>query len=72
MSIQFAKKLAQLPHYEGGMDLERARELYETDEVIKLASNESPWGPHPAVVEAVAEAAGARQPLPGPARGPVA
>jgi histidinol-phosphate aminotransferase len=39
------------------MDLERARELYETSEVIKLASNESPWGPHPAVLEAVAEAA---------------
>ena len=57
MSIQFAKKLAQLPHYEGGMDLERARRLYETDEVIKLASNESPWGPHPAVVEAISAAA---------------
>ena len=25
MSIQFAKKLAQLPRYEGGMDLDRAR-----------------------------------------------
>ena len=56
ITIQFAKKLAQLPHYEGGMDLARARKLYETDGVIKLASNESPWGPHPAVVEAVAEA----------------
>lgn len=58
MSIRFAKKLEQLPRYEGGMDLERARELYETDEVVKLASNESPWGPHEAVLEAVAEAAG--------------
>ena len=57
MTVRFAKKLEELPHYEGGMDLERARELYETDEVIKLASNESPWGPHPAVLEAVAEAA---------------
>lgn len=57
MSIQYAKKLDALPHYEGGMDLERAREMYETEEVIKLASNESPWGPHPAVIEAVAEAA---------------
>ncbi len=55
--VNYAKKLEQLPHYEGGMDLERARELYETDEVIKLASNESPWGPHPAVLEKVAEAA---------------
>ncbi len=59
MSIQYSKKLGQLPHYEGGMDLERARAMYETDEVIKLASNESPWGPHEAVIEAVAEAAAA-------------
>ncbi len=57
MTIRYAKKLEQLPHYEGGMDLQRARETYETDEVIKLASNESPWGPHEAVIEAVAEAA---------------
>jgi histidinol-phosphate aminotransferase len=56
-AIHYAKRLDALPHYEGGMDLERARALYETDEVIKLASNESPWGPHPAVLEKVADAA---------------
>lgn len=55
--INYSRKLDALPHYEGGMDLERARRLYETTEVIKLASNESPWGPHPAVLEKVAEAA---------------
>ncbi len=55
--INYSKKLEALPHYEGGMDLERARKLYETDEVIKLASNESPWGPHEAVLEKVADAA---------------
>ncbi len=57
MSIHYAKKLADLPHYEGGMDLERARRTYESSDVIKLASNESPWGPHPAVLEAVTRAA---------------
>jgi histidinol-phosphate aminotransferase len=57
MSVQFAKKLAQLPHYEGGMDHARAKRTYEAEDVVKLASNESPWGPHPAVVEAIAEAA---------------
>ncbi len=57
MSVRFASKLAQLPHYEGGMDLERARRTYEASDVIKLASNESPWGPHPEVLEAVAKAA---------------
>ena len=57
MSIQFAHKLRQLPHYEGGMDLERARRTYEAEDVVKLASNESPWGPHPAVLDAIARAA---------------
>jgi histidinol-phosphate aminotransferase len=56
MSIQFAKKLEQLPHYEGGMDLELARQRYETEDVVKLASNESPWRPHGAVVDAIAAA----------------
>jgi len=56
-TINFASKLAQLPHYEGGMDLDRARRLYQADEMVKLASNESPWGPHPAVLEVVARAA---------------
>ena len=55
--VHFSAKLAALPHYEGGMDLERARRTYEASDVIKLASNESPWGPHPAVLEAVAKAA---------------
>ncbi len=57
MTVRFAKKLDALPHYEGGMDIERARRTYEASDVIKLASNESPWGPHPAVLDAVAAAA---------------
>ena len=56
-TINFAAKLDRLPHYEGGMDLERARRTYEAEDMVKLASNESPWGPHPAVLEKVAEAA---------------
>lgn len=57
MTVRYAKRLDALPHYEGGMDLERARHTYEASDVIKLASNESPWGPHPKVLEAVAAAA---------------
>lgn len=57
MSIRFSKRLDGIPHYEGGMDLERARQMFEASDVIKLASNESPWGPHPKVLEAVAAAA---------------
>jgi histidinol-phosphate aminotransferase len=57
MPVRFAKKLDALPHYEGGMDIERARRTYEASDVIKLASNESPWGPHPQVLEAIQRAA---------------
>jgi histidinol-phosphate aminotransferase len=57
MSVTFAQKLARLPHYEAGMHEDAARDAYGSADVVKLASNESPWGPHPAVVEAVAKAA---------------
>ncbi len=57
MPVRYAKKLDALPHYEGGMDIDRARRMYEASDVIKLASNESPWGPHPAVLEAIQTAA---------------
>jgi histidinol-phosphate aminotransferase len=57
MAVTFAQKLARLPHYEAGMHEDAAREAFGADDVIKLASNESPWGPHPAVIDAIAEAA---------------
>ena len=59
MTVTFAQKLARMPHYEAGLHEDAAREAFGSDEVVKLASNESPWGPHPAVVEAIAHA-GAR------------
>src|SRR5436190_17796953 len=46
-----------MPHYEAGLAIDGARERYGRADVAKLASNESPWGPHPAVVEAIAKAA---------------
>jgi histidinol-phosphate aminotransferase len=59
MTVTFAEKLARMPHYEAGMHLADARATYETDDVVKLASNECPWPPHPVVLEAIAaEAAG--------------
>src|SRR3954453_9002663 len=57
MAVTFAKKLAQMPHYEPGVALDAARERFGTENAVKRASNESPWGPHPAVVEALAKAA---------------
>ena len=57
MTISFAQKLERMPHYEAGLHEDAAREAFGADDIIKLASNESPWGPHPAVVEAIAAAA---------------
>jgi histidinol-phosphate aminotransferase len=57
MPVAFSKKLEQLPHYEAGLAIADARERFGATEAVKLASNESPWGPHPAVVEAIAKAA---------------
>ncbi len=58
MAVNFSRKLAQMPQYEAGLAIDAARERYGTDDVVKLASNESPWGPHPAVAEAVTRAIG--------------
>ena len=57
MAVTFAEKLARIPHYEPGTSLDDARARAETDDAIKLASNESPFPPHPAVVEAISRAA---------------
>ena len=61
--------LDALPSYVPGRSpADLAREL-GLPEAIKLASNEVPYGPLPGVVEAVAEAAAGRAPLPRHGRG---
>jgi histidinol-phosphate aminotransferase len=57
MTVTFADKLARIPHYDAGMRVSDAKQAFGADDAIKLASNESAWPPHPAVVEAVARAA---------------
>jgi histidinol-phosphate aminotransferase len=57
MTVTFAEKLARIPHYEPGTSLDDAKARAETPDAIKLASNESPFPPHPAVVDAIAKAA---------------
>src|SRR4029453_18260519 len=57
MTVTFADKLARIPHYEPGTSLDDARARAETPDAVKLASNESPFPPHPAVIEAIARAA---------------
>jgi histidinol-phosphate aminotransferase len=67
MTVTFAQKLERLPHYEAGLPSADASERYGIAEVIKLASNESPYPPHPAVVDAVAEAMRTANRYPDPA-----
>lgn len=66
MAVTFAEKLARMPHYEPGTSLDAAEAAAETADAIKLASNESPASPHPAVVEAIADAAAAVNRYPDP------
>ena len=47
MSLEFAERLRRIPVYP-------AAETYEFGgELVKLASNETPWAPHPAVLDAI-------------------
>jgi histidinol-phosphate aminotransferase len=57
VTVTFAEKLSRIPHYEPGTSLDDAKERAETADAVKLASNESPFAPHPAVVDAIARAA---------------
>src|SRR3954469_10441475 len=66
MTVTFAEKLARIPHYEPGTHLDDATERAETADAVKLASNESPFPPHPAVIDAVARAAAESNRYPDP------
>jgi histidinol-phosphate aminotransferase len=67
MSVTFAQKLAAIPGYQAGVPAGKAPEAIVDSGIAQLASNESPWGPHPEVVEAIARAAGAMNRYPDPA-----
>jgi len=57
VTVTFAEKLERIPHYEPGTSLDDAKARAETEDAIKLASNESAFPPHPAVIEAIHRAA---------------
>jgi histidinol-phosphate aminotransferase len=69
MSVQFSHKLAQIPGYVAGAPAGKAPESIAEEGIAQLASNESPFGPHPAVVEAIARAAAATNRYPDPSAG---
>ena len=50
MSITFAEKLARMPGYQAGVPTGQAPEAIAAGEIAQLASNESPFPPHEAVV----------------------
>ncbi|MDX6610371.1 MAG: histidinol-phosphate aminotransferase [Solirubrobacterales bacterium] len=66
MSVTFAEKLARMPGYQAGVPTGQSPESLAATGIAQLASNESPFPPHPAVVEAIAAAAGAMNRYPDP------
>src|SRR5262245_52415077 len=66
MTVTFSEKLSRIPHYEPGTSLDDAKAKAETADAIKLASNESPFPPHPDVIDAIVRAAGEVNRYPDP------
>ena len=66
MTVTFAERLARMPGYQAGVPAGKAPEAIVSEGIAQLASNESPWAPHPAVVEAIARAASAANHYPDP------
>jgi histidinol-phosphate aminotransferase len=66
MSVTFAEKLARMPGYQAGVPTGQAPEAIAASEIAQLASNESPFPPHPKVVEAIQRAAAAMNRYPDP------
>jgi len=66
MTVTFAEKLSRMPGYRPGVPTGRAPEAIAAAGIAQLASNESPFPPHPKVVEAIRDAAGAMNRYPDP------
>src|SRR5262249_16846483 len=66
MTVTFAEKLARIPGYQAGVPTGQAPEAIAGGDIAQLASNESPFPPHPKVVEAIERAAGAMNRYPDP------
>jgi histidinol-phosphate aminotransferase len=66
MTVTFAEKLARIPGYQAGVPTGQAPEAIASGGIAQLASNESPFPPHPKVVEAIRAAAGAMNRYPDP------
>jgi histidinol-phosphate aminotransferase len=66
MTVTFAEKLSRIPGYQAGVPRGRSPQAIAAGEIAQLASNESPFPPHPEVIEAIEAAAGAMNRYPDP------
>jgi histidinol-phosphate aminotransferase len=66
MTVTFAQRLARMPGYQAGVPTGQAPEAIASGGIAQLASNESPFPPHPKVIEAIERAAGAMHRYPDP------
>jgi histidinol-phosphate aminotransferase len=66
MTITFAEKLARMPGYQAGVPTGQAPEAIASGNIAQLASNESPFPPHPKVIEAIQQTAAAMNRYPDP------
>jgi len=67
MSVTYSSRLEAIPGYTAGVPKGKAPEAIAEAGIAQLASNESPFAPHPKVVEAIARAAAASNRYPDPA-----
>jgi histidinol-phosphate aminotransferase len=66
MTITFAEKLARMPGYQAGVPTGQAPEAIAAGGIAQLASNESPFPPNEAVIEAIRRAATSMNRYPDP------
>ncbi len=66
MTVTFAEKLARMPGYKAGVPTGQAPDAIAATGIAQLASNESSFPPHPAVVEAIQRTAAAMNRYPDP------
>ncbi len=55
MAIRISNRIAAIPHYEPGLTMAEVMSAYDLGSVVKLASNESPFTPLPAVEQAICD-----------------
>src|SRR3990172_7720978 len=64
-SLRLNPNLLKVPLYIAGKSVEEVQEEYGLDDVVKMASNESPLGPSPLAMEALRQAAAEAHRYPG-------